>query len=255
MKHTVTVTAIVLVCAMAACSTDESDATGAPSDVTTSAPSTTTTVATRTDQPADWQVMILADSLGIGGWAEMWTRLIEQDRGTTAEGLNYWRNGVVDYATMLQQNIVREDIARSEIVFIHPEADAIRLACEPGDTQCAADATDTYAAAWDGFLTDIQSLNPDVILRSAKAWEWLVPPEGIEGLTPPNSAKGLLAFMDTMAAITEAHGGRVVDLNAVFRALDPELRIPNEWIDGSGHFTPAGAEVVADAINDLGYDT
>jgi hypothetical protein len=61
--------------------------------------------------------------------------------------------------------------------------------------------------------------------------------------------------MDTMAAITEAHGGAVVDLNATFRALDPDLRIPDEWIDGVGHFTTAGAEVVADALNDLGYDT
>jgi hypothetical protein len=254
MKRTITLVVItLLMSAMAACSSEGSDTTGAPSDVTTSAP-TTTTVTDQPDAPADWQVMILADSLGIGGWAEMWAQLIAEDQGTTAEVLNYWRNGVADYATMLQQNIVREDITRSEIVFIHPEADAIRLACEPGDTQCVADATDAYATAWDGFLTDIQSLNPDVILRSAKAYEWLVPPEGIEGLTPPNSAEGLLAFMDTMAAITEAHGGMVVDLNAVFRALDPELRIPNEWIDGSGHFTPAGAMVVADSLNQLGYE-
>ena len=254
MNRIVTVMAIVVVLAMTACSAEGSDSTETPSSVTTSAP-ITTTLATQPDEPADWQVMVLADSFGIGGWEEMWAGLIEQDQGVTAEALNYWRSGVADYATMLQQNIVREDVSRSEVVFIMPEADAIRLGCEPGDTQCVEDATDTYAAAWDGFLSDIQSLNPDVILRSAKAWEWLVPPEGIEGLTPPNGAAGLLGFMDTMAAITEAHGGAVVDFNATFRALDPDLRIPDEWIDGSGHFTTAGAEVVADALNDLGYDT
>ncbi len=205
-------------------------------------------------EPADWQVMILADSLAVGGWAELWGDLITRDRGVSVDVLNYWRGGYIDYAVILQQDIIRTEIGRSEVIFIHPEADVIRTGCEPGDAPCAQKMTDSYADEWNGFLDEIQALNPEAIIRSAKAWEWLVPPEGIEGLTAPDGRDGLLAFMDAMAAVTEAHGGKVVDLNAVFGVLDPDLRIPDDWIGADGHFNATGAAVVAEALHKLGYD-
>jgi hypothetical protein len=205
-------------------------------------------------EPADWQVMILSDSLAVGGWADLWGDLITRDRGVSVDVLNYWRPGYADYAVMLQQNLIRTEIAKPAVIFIHPEADVIRTGCELGDIACVQETTDAYADEWDGFLDEIQALNPEVIIRSAKAWEWLVPPEGVEGLTGPNGREGLLAFMDAMAAVTEAHGGKVVDLNAVIGALDPDLRIPDDWIGADGHFNATGAVVVAEALHELGYD-
>lgn len=220
--------------------------TTAPAATTTVVPATATTLPpTTTAPPPDWRIAVVSDSLANAFWTARWSELIEEDLGLEVEILYHVYYDYVDYREVLRDPEIRADIAAADMIFIPPEADYLRKACEVGDVECRDRAIANYAIEWSEVLDEIRTINADAPLRSAKAWAWMAPPGGREGL---------LAFMESAGEVTEAHGGVVVDCNTMFAGADVDAKIPNKWIDPSGHFSVDASRAFAEALHALGYD-
>ena len=200
---------------------------------------------TTTEGPADWQIAIVSDSLANAWWPVEWADLIERDLGLTAEVLYHPYYGRVDYRAVLEDPEVRADLSEAELIFIPPEADYLREACEIGDVPCRDQAIEAYRVEWDEVLDEIRSINPTALLRSAKAWVWMA---------PVGNREGILAFMESAAEVTEEHGGLLVDLNTLFAGPELDGTSPNTWLDITGHPSVAGSTAIAETLHALGYD-
>lgn len=251
---------LILSLALAACGGGSEDTvrpaaqstTTAAATPTTDNPATTVSATTTSSIPPapEWRVVIVSDSLSMATWPDYWGELIEQDLTVPVEVKNHAYGGSVDYFEIIEDPEVKADLAAADVIFIPPEADYLRTACpvaaiEAGNTECRDQAVEDYRVEWGTLLDNIRVINPDAQLRSAKAWVWMAPPQGRDGL---------VAFMDAAAEVTEAHGGLVLDLNATLTGSDYSDSPPVGWVDLTGHFTGTGSKAVAAALHDLGYE-
>jgi hypothetical protein len=201
-----------------------------------------------TEGPAEdvFDVVILSDSLSLGGWPQTWAGLIEDELGVPVEVHDLSVMGKADYDVVLQQSNVRQTLQGAEIVFIAPDPDYLRDACPPGtsDPDCVAEFSVEYRTHWAGWLDDIGTLTNGAILRSAEAWVWLA---------PSDRRSGLIEFMDQMASETIEHGGLIADINTALTGADHTMDPPPGSIDSGGHLFGPGADKMAELLDRLGY--
>lgn len=235
------VAALVLV---GSCTGSESSSGPTPSSEAATARQPSTSASAGED---GLDLVILSDSLSRGGWPDTWAGLMQADLGVDVDLHDLSVDGKVDYDSLLQRSDVRLALQDAEVVFISPDPDYLRDACPTGTSpECVTEFSAEYRSQWAGWLDDISELTDGAMLRSAQAWVWLA---------PDGRRAGLVEFMDQMATETRAHGGLVADINTVLTGSDHSEDPPPESIDATGHLTELGADLMAETLHGLGYDT
>ena len=221
-----------------------------PSSTTTaSAPGAIDIAPTTTRADTDeLDLVILSDSLALGGWPQQWADLAERDLGVDVVLHDLSVRGKADYDAILAESDVRSTVGDAEIVFISPDPDYLREACPPGTASpdCVTEFAAEYRTRWTGWLEDIAALSGEAVLRSAEAWVWLA---------PSGNRDGLIEFMGEMADATMDHDGRVADLNRALTGEGLDEEPPAGSIDATGHLVGPGADAMAQLLHELGYDS